>query len=51
MGGGDSCCCCSEEEEELTDDAESLRLTSDGAGVAGGVSMGGVGWSLKHADS
>ena len=51
-GGGESCCC--SEEDELTDEDESLRLLrldSEGAGVAGGVSMGGVGWSLKHADS
>lgn len=24
---------------------------SDGEGVVGGVSMDGMGWSLKHADS
>ena len=48
IGGGESCC----SEDELTDEAESLRLLrldSEGAGVAGGVSMGGVGWSLKEA--
>lgn len=29
----------------------SQPLKSDGAGVQGGVSMAGMGWSLKQADS
>ena len=36
-------------EEEPGEARPSLR--SEGAGVTGGVSMAGIGWSLKQADS
>ena len=38
----------------VSDDGEngpSSMDKSDGEGVVGGVSMDGMGWSLKHADS
>ena len=34
-----------------SEEGESGSEMSDGEGVAGGVSMDGMGWSLKQADS
>ena len=47
---GDGC----EDMEEDVDPGEAKPPSepmSEGAGVTGGVSMVGMGWSLKHADS
>ena len=53
--GGDSSTDEEEEEEEAGeapgDAMPASLLASDGAGVTGGVSIAGMGWSLKQADS